>query len=229
MRRLLALLLASGTVALANERLPVTHVRFSVSGDRVLVLTSGVKDGSGQGAARLDVLSTAGGTTLYRQSRTADASPGSLRAALLNAPATAARLHTWGLWPGRVHAARFARTYAAPYPRWSDAATSGQTERTAVNVWSRPVPVTLDVYALPSTCAYPEMLGGFVPAGFRLSVNGLVVFQDAALPAARACAAGYTLERVDVQGDRALLTVRAYGPGFEGPDAEPVFIAATLR
>ena len=73
------------------------------------------------------------------------------------------------------------------------------------------------------------MLGGAVPAGFRLSVNGQVVFQDAALPADRRCAAGYTLERVDVQGNRALLTVRAYVPGFEGPDAEPVFVAVTLN
>ncbi|CAM3236256.1 DUF2259 domain-containing protein [Deinococcus saxicola] len=49
------------------------------------------------------------------------------------------------------------------------------------------------------------------------------------LPAARACAARYSLERVDVRGNRVLITVRAYGPGFEGPDATLVFIAAKLR
>jgi predicted secreted protein len=34
---------------------------------------------------------------------------------------------------------------------------------------------------------------------------------------------------VDVQGNRALFTLRALTPGFEGPDAVPVFVAALLR
>ncbi|WP_309571776.1 DUF2259 domain-containing protein [Deinococcus sp.] len=229
MRRLLALLLTSGAVALANERLPVDHVRFSWNGGHVLVLTSGLRDGSGVGTASLHVLNTSSGTAVYHGTRSADLPPSTLRAALLTTPPTPARLNAWGLRPGRVHPARFNRSYPTPYPRWSDAALSGQSQQTFVRLWTQPVPVSLDVYTLPSSCPYPDMLGGAVLAGFRLSVNGQVVFQDAALPGDRRCAAGYTLERVDVQGNRALLTVRAYVPGFEGPDAEPVFIAVTLN
>ncbi|MFC5847660.1 DUF2259 domain-containing protein [Deinococcus petrolearius] len=45
----------------------------------------------------------------------------------------------------------------------------------------------------------------------------------------RTCAARFRLGRMDVRGHRMLLTVRAYRPGFEGPDAPPMFVAARLR
>jgi len=139
-------------------------------------------------------------------------------------------LRTSGLQPGRVSAARFNRVYPTLSPQWSDAAAAGQTRLTSVALWSRPVPVRLEVYGLTSTCPYPDLLpAGATPAGFRLTVNTQTVHRDITLPGERRCAGGYTLERVDVQGNRALLTVRSYGPGFEGPDATPVFIAVTLR
>lgn len=194
----------------------------------MLVLSSGLRDGTGVGTASLHVLNTGSGAADHR-TRRADLPPRTLRAALLTTPPTPARLNAWGLRPGRVHSARFNRSHPTPYPRWSDATMSGQGQHAVVRLWTRPVPASLDVYAPPSSCPYPDMLGGAVPAGLRVSVDGQVVFQDAALPSGRLCAAGYTRERVDVQGDRALLTVRAYVPGFEGPDAEPVFIAATFN
>ncbi|MCD0168753.1 hypothetical protein, partial [Deinococcus sp. 23YEL01] len=48
----------------ANERLPVTGVQFSASGERVMAVVNGEQDGSGFGTARLDVLSTRSGQTL---------------------------------------------------------------------------------------------------------------------------------------------------------------------
>lgn len=93
-----------------------------------------------------------------------------------------------------------------------------------------PVPIRLEVSALPPNGLSPDSLpAGARPAGVRLSVKAQTVHRDLALPVYRRCAAGYTLERVDVHGNRALLTVRSHGPGFEGPDAARVLIAVTLR
>lgn len=234
MRRLMTLLLASCatalcSLALATDQIPVDHVRFSGDGSRVMVMTSGNLDGSGFGTASLSVLSTASGSVLHRRTRTADLGPNTLRLFLLTTPPTPAVLRAAGLQPGRVSAARFNRTYPAPYPQWSDATTAGQTQVTPVALWARPVPIRLEVYALPSSCDPDLLPPGGTTAGFRLTVNTQTLHQDVTLPADRRCAGGYTLERVDVQGNRALLTLRSYGPGFEGPDATPVFIAATLR
>ena len=223
-------LAASAVFAAAKERIPVNQVRFSADSARVMVLGSGVQDGSGFGTASLKVFSTATGGLLYSRQQTADALPNTLRWKLLTAAPTPARLSAYGLAPGAVSAARYNRVYPQPYPQWSDGLGVGQTGVTPVALWSGPVPVTLNVYALPSTCPYGGLLEpGAVPAGFSLTVNTQTVHRDVSLPADRLCAARYSLERVDVRGNRVLITVRAYGPGFEGPDATPVFIAATLR
>lgn len=231
MRHLLTLTLAATvTLAAANERIPVNQVRFSADSSRVMVLTSGVRDGSGFGTASLKVFSTATGAQLYSRQKTADAAPNTLRWTLLTTPPIPATLSAYGLTPGVVSAAKYNRVYPRPFPQWSDGLGAGQTGITNVALWSVPVPIKLNVYTLPSTCPYGDLLGpGNAPTGFRLTVNMQTIHQDLSLPADRLCAARYSLERVDVRGNRVLVTVRAYGPGFEGPDATPVFIAATLR
>ncbi|MFK7600743.1 DUF2259 domain-containing protein [Deinococcus sp. SM5_A1] len=231
MRRLLTLILAATvTLAAANERIPVNHVRFSGDSSQVMVLTSGVQDGSGLGTASLKVFSTATGAQLYSRQKTADAVPNTLRWNLLSTPPTPARLSAYGLTTGAMSAAKYNRVYPQPFPQWSDGLGVGQTDITDVALWSVPVPIKLSVYALPSACPYGDLLEpGSVPAGFSLTVNTQTIHQDFTLPAARACAARYSLERVDVRGNRALVIVRAYGPGFEGPDATPIFVAATLH
>ena len=77
-------------------------------------------------------------------------------------------------------------------------------------------------------------LAAEICAAGRVRVNGQVIHTDPLTPTRPAthplnCAAGYTVERVDVQGNRVLVTLRALTPGFEGPDAVPVYVAATLR
>ncbi len=231
MRHLLTLTLAATvTLAAANERIPVNQVRFSPTSARVMVLSSGVQDGSGFGTASLKVFSTATGGLLYSRQKTADALPNTLRWNLLTTQPTPATLSAYGLTPGAVSAAKYNRVYPQPFPQWSDGLGAGQTGITSVALWSVPVPIKLNVYALPSTCPYGDLLGpGNAPTGFSLTVNTQTIHQDLSLPTDRKCAARYSLERVDVRGNRVLVTVRAYGPGFEGPDATPVFIAATLR
>ncbi len=230
MRRLLPLLLAFSLTSLAgaNERLPVTQVRFSADGAQVMTIVSGERDGSGFGHAQVTVLDTRSGRIRYAATRTDDAAPRHVLNTLLNTAATRAAVAPFTTRPLSVP--RYQWAYPVPYPRWPDGVRAGQRQMTAVPLWSRPVPVQLDVVRLPGRCPYPEMLPpGEVPAGVRLTVNGQEVWRDRALPAARACATRYTLERVDVQGNRALFTLRALTPGFEGPDAVPVFVAALLR
>lgn len=230
MRRLLPFLLAFSLTSLAgaNERLPVTEVRFSADGAQVMTVVSGERDGSGFGAAQVAVLDTRSGGIRYAATRTDDATPRHVLNALLTAPATRAAVAPFTTRPLSVP--RYHRAYPVPYPRWLDGVRAGQVEVTPVRLWTRTVPVRLEVLRLPARCPYPEMLPpGEVPAGIRLTVNGQEVWRDRTLPAARACATRYTLERVDVQGNRALFTLRALTPGFEGPDAMPVFVATRLR
>ncbi|GGR43636.1 hypothetical protein GCM10008959_00620 [Deinococcus seoulensis] len=220
----------------ANERLPVTEVRFSASGERVMAFLSGQSDGSGVGTARLDVLNTRTGQTLLGRAGTVtDGGEAQAVRAVLNTPSTPATLRSAGLTGRPASVPRYRRTYPVPYPRWEDAVTAGRTQITPVRLWTVPVPVRLNVYAVNAPCSYPDMLPpGIRPAGFSLRVNGQVVHTDPLTPAGPAthplnCAAGYTVERVDVQGNRVLVTLRALIPGFEGPDAVPMFVAALLR
>ena len=216
-----------GVPALAANRPEVTRVAFSPGGARVLVLTRQVLDGSGFPEARLVVLDTATGRTL-RDRTLSDQTPGVTPAALETRVLRAeqARLKGWDLWPGRTSVPRY-RAPASPFPAWSEGIGAGQSRRVLAPLWSRPVPLVLDVRASGAACDYPELLpGGAVPAAFTLRVGGQRVTAQVRLPG---CAARFRLDRVDVQGDRALLTVRAYRPGFEGPDALPVFVAARLR
>ncbi|MXV19542.1 DUF2259 domain-containing protein [Deinococcus xianganensis] len=230
MRRLLPLLLAFSLTSLAgaNERLPVTQVRFSADGTQVMTVVSGVRDGSGFGTAQVTVLDTQSGRTLHQATRTADAGPVGVLNALLTAPATRTAVAPFTARPLSVP--RYLRAYPVTYPRWADGIRAGQVEVTPVRLWTRPVPVRLEVLRVPARCPYPEMLPpGEHPAGFRLVVNGQEVWRDRTLPAERACATRYRLDRVDIQGNRALITLRALTPGFEGPDATPVVVATRLR
>ena len=216
-----------GVPALAANRPEVTRVAFSPGGARVLVLTRQVLDGSGFPEARLVVLDTATGRTL-RDRTLSDQTPGVTPAVLETRALRAeqARLKGWNLWPGRTSVPRY-RAPASPFPAWGEGIGAGQSRRVLAPLWSRPVPLVLDVRASGAACDYPELLpGGAVPAAFTLRVGGQRVTAQVRLPG---CAARFRLDRVDVQGDRALLTVRAYRPGFEGPDALPVFVAARLR
>jgi len=230
MSRLLPLLLAFSLTSLAgaNDRLPITQVRFSADGTQVMTVVTGKRDGSGFGHAQVTVLDTRSGRILHQATRTADTGPVGVLNALLSTPATRAAIAPFTARP--LSTPRSQQTYPVPYPRWADGIRAGQAEVTPVRLWTRPVPVRLEVLRLPARCPYSEMLlPGERSAGFRLLVNGQEIWRDRTLPAARACATRYTLERVDVQGNRALFTLRALTPGFEGPDAMPVFVAALLR
>lgn len=224
----LGLLLLS-PVARAGDRLDVARVAFSPDGTRALVVTDGVQDGSGFGVARLSVLETAGGRPLYAASARSTSEPATwVRDWLLRSEAVV--LSSLGLRPERAARPVYARTFPKAAPLWTEGTRAGSSATTPVRLWSRPVPVRLTVRNVPSRCAFPEMLPtGERPAGFTLIVNGQIVHADRALPPGRECAARYALDQVYVQGDRAVFIVRAYTPGFEGPNADVVIVAARLR
>lgn len=217
-----------GLPALAANRPEVTRVAFSPDGARVLVLTRQVLDGSGFPEARLTVLDTATGRTLRDRTltdQTPGATPAGLEAQVLRGEQ--ARLKGWNLWPGRLSVPHYLAP-ASRVPNWNAGIGAGQTRRVQVTLWSRPVPVDLSVRAGGAPCDFPELLpGGALPTTFALRVGGQrVATGGLRLPT---CAVRFRLDRVDVQGNRALLTVRALRPGFEGPDDLPVFVAVTLR
>ncbi|MDB5046443.1 MAG: hypothetical protein JWQ08_2493 [Deinococcus sp.] len=219
------------SVACAGNRLEITRVAFSPSSHRVSAVTSGELDGSGFGAAQVDVLNTLTGAPIYSAKRDAETTAAAVRAQLLASSAVVRVLAQSGLNPGLTSTPRYRRVYPTAYASWSDGIGAGQSRTTSVSLWTAGIfaPIKLSVFRLPSNCPQDYLNPGDVPSGFRLSVRGRVVYQDKVLPASRTCAARYSLERVDVRGNRALFTLRAYGPGFEGPDADPVFVAVPLN
>ncbi|WP_102128546.1 DUF2259 domain-containing protein [Deinococcus planocerae] len=229
MRRLMLALLALVPVAEAGNRFDVRRVAFSPDGARALVVTGGVQDGSGFSTAGLTVVDTGTGRTLREVSATSQTGTvGEVVAALLRRERPL--LARNGLTPGRTARPVYVRPFPVQAPVWTEGLRAGAGATVPVRLWTRPVPVRLSVWPLPSSCRYRDLLPqGEGPAGFTLEVGGQTVHLDRSLPSSRACAARYALERVDVQGNRAVFVLRAYTPGFEGPNAEPVVVAATLR
>ncbi|MBB5233346.1 DUF2259 domain-containing protein [Deinococcus budaensis] len=228
-RRGLLALLTLVTTAQAGDRLDVQGVRFSPPGTRALVVTGGVQDGSGFRVAALTVLETATGRTLLSaRARSETATVASVVETLLRRER--ARLAAWGLEQARPARPVYARSFPVQAPVWGEGVRAGASQTTPVRLWTRTVPLRLSVRPLASPCASPELLPpGERPAGFSLTVRDQVVHRDHVLPPGRACAARYTLDRVYVQGNRAVFIVRAYTPGFEGPNADVVPVAARLR
>ncbi|EYB68272.1 hypothetical protein DEIPH_ctg025orf0129 [Deinococcus phoenicis] len=222
-------LLALAPTARAGDRLDVLRVAFSPYGTRALVVTGGVQDGSGFSVAALTVLGTGNGQNLLSAQARSETRPVPTVVTALLARERP-RLIPLGLVPGKTPPPVYVRTFPALAPVWAEGVRAGASATTPVRLWSRPVPVRLAVQPLPSRCPYPKALPpGERPAGFTLSVNGQTVHADRALPPERLCAARYALDRVYVQGNRAIFIVRAYTPGFEGPNAEVVAVAAMLR
>lgn len=188
-----------------------------------------MQDGSGFSVAAVTALDTATGRPLVHASaRSETESVSAVVAGLLGREG--ARLARLGLRPGRVARPVYARTAPVHAPLWTEGLRAGSSATVPVRLWTRPVPVRLTVRSLPPGCRFPDLLPtGEGPAGFTLTVNGQTVRTDRLLPAGRACAARYALERVYVQGNRAVFIVRAFTPGFEGPNAEVVVVAARLR
>ncbi|WP_019585196.1 DUF2259 domain-containing protein [Deinococcus apachensis] len=222
-------LLALASTALAGNRLEVRQVAFSADGSRALVVTGGVLDGSGFSHAAVQALDTRTGHTLLKAAAQSETQPVST---VVNALLTRERprLAPLGLTPGRAARPVFAQPVPTHAPVWTEGTPAGSALVAPVRLWTRPVPVRLSVQRLPSSCRFSGLLPrGEGPAGFTLTVSGQTVHSDRVLPAGRECAARYALERVYVQGNRAVFIVRAYTPGFEGPNAEVVPVAARLR
>lgn len=219
-------------IAQAGDRPSVSHVSFSPDNSRVMVVTEWVQDGSGFPQSRLQVFDTAQGRSLLRvssYSQNPSATPQSLSTQMLGNQA--AKLRAAGLWNRPKSRPKLAPKASSLLPNWAEALRPGQNKTYSVFLWSRPVPITLRVKA-GGSC--PISLGGLLPNGERsasvsVDVNGQVIPVPASALAAAPCAARFTLDRVDLSGNRVLLTLRAYSPGFEGPNATPIFLAATLK
>ena len=220
-----------GGLALAGDWPEVRRVSFSADNARVLVQTGWVQDGSGFPRASLGLFDTATGRTLLRLnsfSEHPDTTPAQLLGRMTQGQTQ--RLKQAGLLDRPASQPRFVGPTPRPFPQpqWSDAVRAGQSKTYSVFLWSRNVPVELKVQPSKVACAYAGLLpAGEGPATFTLKVNGQTI-PTPQTPAVE-CAARYTLDRVDLSGNRVLLTVRAYAPGFEGPNAMPIFLAATLR
>ena len=200
---------------------------FSADGEVHLLLTHWTQDGSGFPAASLRVVRQGVGVLLedelvVQPQSDAEEAPTSVQVAEQLLARHGARLEALGLAqpiPGQPVWAQ-----AVPLP-----ALTGWPAQEPQRLTLQYLPGALkQVEVLPqvayNTCAVADLLPESVsPVGLRLRVNGQNWFRDPLhLPEGRACVAGYRLEAVWQQGDAVAVLLRAYAPGFEGPDARPL-------
>lgn len=227
MRKTLPLVLALGLgVAHAGDSLNIEQVRFSPDGTRVMVFTQGVQDGSGFNYFAVSILNTSTGQTILSKSRAGEADYDAIKTQVLNSPAVKAAMQVNRVWPGVTSKPRYQRTFPEYTLEFAGGSMAGQSQTTAVRLWTVPVPIKLTVFKLPTRCSVPEAMNELPSVGLSLVVGKQELLRD---KVAQPCVMAYALQRVDVQGNRALITVRAYSPGFEGPNGMPRFIAATLK
>lgn len=217
-------------VASAGDRLPVVSVLFSPDNARVMATVAGRQDGSGFAQTRLVVLDTASGRVV-RQADLASPNDNATPAEILNELLRREKqlLSDSGFQPKRTSTLRYRKVFSSVNPEWNEAVRAGESRVYNIKLWSRPVPIRLSVQRSNASCN--GATAGMLPTGessasFVLNVNGQDIVPSSPLPE---CAARYVLERVDLSGNRAIFTVRAYHPGFEGPNAKAIFVAAYLR
>ncbi|GHG05621.1 hypothetical protein GCM10017783_17710 [Deinococcus piscis] len=231
MKRAISLLLTLLTAQATAANLPQPYrYGFSQDGAYHLMLTTWTEDGSGFPAASLRVVRQGVGVVLedrqvVREEAATEQATRDVADGLLNRHA--ARLKTLGLEqpvPGQVLWAQ-----AVPLPSlagWPP--QEPQTVTLGRGLPSRVQSLEVRPQAAYNTCQSPGILPA-APVGLRLKVNGADWFRDSTrLPENRACVAGYRLEAVWQHGDAVAVLLRAYGPGFEGPDALPLTLLNRL-
>lgn len=218
------------TTASAGHRFPVVSVLFSPNNDSVMATVAGVQGGSGVSQAQLVVLNTATGDEIRNTAINSTPAKPLTPATVLNELLRREQglLSSSGFQIKRAPTLRYRKVFSASNPSWNEGIKVGESSVYDIRLWSKPVPIRLSVRqgnnaGCPTGSA--QMPSGEGPASFVINVNG----QDIYPKKVPACAARYTLERVDLSGNRIMFTVRAYSPGFEGPNADPIFVATLLR
>lgn len=222
--------LAFLTSAWAGNRFPVAQVSFSSNSEQVLAITAGIADGNGFPHARLVLLSTKTGKKL--RDITFEPHDSSRSSALvLNEllEKEKALLIQYGLWPGLNSVAKWQDKIPHHIPQWNEGIGAGSTKVWPVSFWGTPIPIELKVHkAKQNKCEYQGMIPkGDVPAYFTLKVGKQMI--PTSFKPLSPCTSRYSIERVDLQSNRVLITLRAYSVGYEGPNATAVFVAAELK
>ncbi|MDO4264732.1 MAG: DUF2259 domain-containing protein, partial [Deinococcus sp.] len=231
MKRAISLLLTLLTAQAAAANLPQPYrYGFSPDGAYHLMLTSWTEGGSGFPAASLRVVRQGVGVVLEdRQVQREDgaSAPTSQQVADALLARHADQLRALGLEqpvPGQVLWAQ-----AAPLPAlagWPP--QEPQTVTLGKGVPSSVQSLEVRPQAAYNTCQFSGLLPA-APVGLRLKANGADWFRDGArLPESRACVAGYRLEAAWQHEGAVAVLLRAYSPGFEGPDALPLTLLNRL-
>ena len=218
MKRCLMLVLAcSGLTFAANAPRIVTQ-GFSPDARYHLLLTDIVLDGSGFPSAALQITDVTRNRIVYRREQVwKEASGAQLGLLVQNWRASQAGVvKTYGLTAPIAGKQLF---HVAPLPPLAYPAA------TRVNIQSRLGQFTLSARPLPSNCPFSDG----PTQGFSLTLGPRVLQNDARLPASRACARGYHLERAWTYRTGLAVILRAYTRGFEGPDATPIVVTGSSK
>jgi len=212
-------LLALGAAGAVNVP-SVTTVGFSGDGRYVAVEAVWTQDGSGFPYRELMVLDVPrnvyarrarlGGEAWMDAQARLDAEYARVRAQLLRA---------FGIRASRPGTALYRAAGRSDQP-------SAFPRSLALTYLGRPVQVSVNTLPLPSRCDHPDPQS---TRGLAVVVNGRVFQRDARLPDVRKCTFAYRLEEVRAYRNSAVILLRAFSPGFEGPDAWPMIVTGALR
>lgn len=215
---LFALALAT---AQAGDLHTVSRVIFLPNSAAVLAIDEGQHDGSGFPFVEFTVLDTHNGKTLWHAAqhpqKEGDVSP--LREKWFRTYWTKLK-QNFDFGPAMDTVKPSKPRYQLPAP---DVVPVGMWGQAQVNVklWSKPV--RIEIKEAPSGEQCPEYVY-WKPQSYALYVGGQKLAAGK-----HNCAMGYTLSRVDVKGNRVLVALNAFTAGFEGPNNEQIFVAATLK
>lgn len=205
------------TAAQAGDIHTLSQVVFSPNASAVLAVDEGQHDGSGFPFVEFTVLDTRTGKTLWHAAQhphsEGDVAP--LRDKWFNIyyPNMQSR---FGFGPAVPSRSR----YQLPAPKIVPTGPWGES-KVSVRLWKRAVPIIIK--QAPSGEKCPDYVY-WKPQSYALYVGGQKLAAGK-----HHCAMGYSLSRVDVKGNRALIALNAFTAGFEGPDNGQVLVAATLR
>ena len=218
MKRFLVLLAALSGLARAANYPNVVQQGFSRDARYHLLLTSWIQDGSGFPAAALQITEVRRNTVAYRRQfvwKHGGAGNAKLPALVKQ-------------WRGAQQGVlkRYGLTSPLPGERLFNVLPQpGYPSAAPVSTLTKAGTFTLTSLPLPSKCQFSKR----PTLGLALTLGGRELQRDTRLPASRACSGGYRLETAYRYKSGLAVIVRAFLPGFEGPDALPLVVTAALK
>lgn len=233
LKRICCLIALAFATAQAGDIHTVSRVIFLPNSSAVLAIDEGQHDGSGFPFVEFTVLDTRNGKTLWHAAQHPEPDKNGFKFKPYYDEGDVQNLREkwfkiyWAALKQNFDFGSAMDTVKPSVPRYQlpapDVVPAGMWGQTQVNVklWSKPVNISIKATPSGEKCPHLEEIK---PYAYTLYVGGKKLAAGK-----HNCAMGYSLSRVDIKGNRTLIAINAFTMGFEGPNNEQIFVAATLK